>query len=1757
MGGEDGRVSEAQLVEWVEEGQDKLNKHDLKGAEIVFWKVLSNTPSSRPAPPASDSVPPHQRLPRILQNEDELALNRPAVTALLGLAEVFTKKGRGARHNELEWHRMYIQAISSGQQAMNCCDYVIGLSPQHKLSTWFSEQKQKSRKDLKLLEDVVVRSVEDRLIKKPSYLAGKMMPKTEEQLANPCNIDWLSGFRGYCKEKQQTETDWSKYDFSEEETKKEEIKPQPVVKEEPKKKKLDYKKVQAVIQKLVQDIASEMKTLKIHPGLTPEEKLNLVSPMGENYDIVRAFHKMMTIEERSDEKSEDENGNSEEGGAKVNGHGGGFVEDSQSEDGINLGESASEKGVSASRTLKHTLRGRENLKLPLSQVSATKQESLSESKKTRHTPTQRDFDRERPAGSFGFTTLKHGVLTIWRSYDNADQVETNNNPRLPVYFMESFEELSPLTEFGRNGETLTEDPMDYRRPNSEGNMSVALGHIVARLADRMRNMDKMKEATDLYKFSLGIFQEYCSCAAAVKDQMAQIMRNLGIIKCSRGDFMSGSQLLENCIRMYESNHSEGANLWVARTWYDLGNAFLSQQWDDHVMRSVKVALETEVKRELSNPEDLAEDSDDDDSSAGESYWVSNQEAIECYKNALAIVQRGRLESTQKVVLYVELLNRIGDCSIASGNYEHAILCYEEAIYMFKTVVGSAMIELNAHALTMLGTANYLLSNFSKAVSMYECAQLLHQHIYGSLEDGTFEVAFTLTMLAISLHSLKHFHKSISWCLKAFELYTTIYKDNFHDAHALHKWFVIETLYLLGFSYSTLSFFEKSLHYLGISRDILTASKDGDTKQCVKILKCMADVYQSMGDEENALRLYDEALEWSGSLGYEKSATALQNQLLNRMAGVHVNSKDYGAAAKYLEQALDCQRNVENTIKDDLIGIQKQLAVTYTLAGDLDKAIECYTEVSEAYEDIPNANPSDVANNLGTLATLHYVKSCLQEDNEEMLELLTTSEAYYQEAVELDPKSTIAVEYANFLYHQDHFSEALLTLLPVIHFSDAKAHKTVIEYNGVEQAILPDQIQPDVDEMEQVVFRTDILAHFLAVLCYRNIGLLADAEENLIALIRLVLQTGGSLNHSLLGHAMMEMGLYEEAALSFSDSANLQHDKDLTLTNHWLALCTWAYTTLEKAVYNAFVAQAEEAVRKEDEAEWAKRNLRSSGIRDSGYYDHGTDDKEEEVWTRKLSKSEPIVEEEVWRTSENTVETPPHILELLKRQREGDGGTTVRSASDVGYNSTEHIHDKEDVAEDVRDKTWNDEETVETPAALLELLRKQQEETDKVLERLSLSHQNLAMIGQDDNVDNMEEGLGKKWDKHQEDMEDKSEQILQAITQRQSQLEGMLSTIKRSMENVGDSDSSLNEYEPRGRYAATSSTEDMRKGRLGGGLGFSKYSEHVVSNEDLRHRGLSEFRMTKSSEDLTRPLSITQSSENILTNALNSYSPSRKRSTESEDRRGSGYTPATRSPHYTRSVSYSHDAPMDLSPDEDDTASRLQRYKKWAVRRNIPVSSSFDKTAKSWTYREHENTNASNNNIDNLDTSENSNITTYTSFRSTRLASDNNNGDDDADNSRSSTRWGSVQNRDAASRRTEPREPVVEERIVPVPRESLHQTSQRQPVVEEPVVPVIEDRASRMKRYAATSSSTSRPRNPYQGFSGSLSSTEQGVASENSNNTFSSRFDSNPNSRSSSSSGSQRAADSRKQDTFEVWESEEVVETPPELLKVLMAKQQLH
>jgi tetratricopeptide (TPR) repeat protein len=528
-----------------------------------------------------------------------------------------------------------------------------------------------------------------------------------------------------------------------------------------------------------------------------------------------------------------------------------------------------------------------------------------------------------------------------------------------------------------------------------------------------------------------------------------------------------------------------------------------------------------------------------------------------------------------------------------------------------------------------------------------------------------------------------------------------------------------------------------------------------------------------------------------------------------MAGVHVSAKQYNTAAQYLQQALDHQKNVEYTIKDDLIGILKQLGMTYALAGDVDRAIECYSESVEAYEEMTSVFASDIALTLGTLATLYHVKACIQDDSDDMNDLCLMAERCYRDAICYDPRSSVCVQYANYLYQQTQWSDALLIMLPIVHIKTKHLTKDnlIVQYNGVEQAVLPEHITSDVDDYDEVTLETKIFAKFLAILCYKQLSLMKDAEDVLVDLYKMVDGSSTALNHSILGYALLEMGLYEEAANSFNTASSMEPNNEIPFVNAWISLCVWAFTSVENGVNNVMEylhkrmqpprpakAQAvkpsvkglplttsprspplirspqsppqqrspgspgqrakfvdkkpgpviakpvivkpvsrrhqsessdEYSGQRDQDHLMVDEEYTRSAARDSGYYDHTAEDREipwgshESIPEEKRDHTEKMETVLTWRTSSEPLTKSSIIEQALKAARE----KRERSASvekdtrpekeekpdtfvDRGYNSSEYLERQglDDKKQEETFQTWEEEEVVETPAAILQALK---------------------------------------------------------------------------------------------------------------------------------------------------------------------------------------------------------------------------------------------------------------------------------------------------------------------------------------------------------------------------------------------------------------------------------------------------------------------
>jgi hypothetical protein len=248
-----------------------------------------------------------------------------------------------------------------------------------------------------------------------------------------------------------------------------------------------------------------------------------------------------------------------------------------------------------------------------------------------------------------------GVLTVWRSYRKPPPLQFFRK-----YTLGSFEEMSPLTETGKFFEA--QDEVTERNASGDKHldqnllgadrMKCTLAWMIAKAAEKIQEERKPEEAMELFKFSLGLFQDIPSSHLNA-NVIGNILKLIGVIKCDQGDVEGGIHLMEEAMVLLGADVEDSLD--VADVLYHMGNAYMDEQWKDaslfdHVMGLVKNDIDNDIQSELGltlDGGDVADDvSESDCTDSGESYTVCTVEAMGCYKQALAILGRLRQQSDQ-------------------------------------------------------------------------------------------------------------------------------------------------------------------------------------------------------------------------------------------------------------------------------------------------------------------------------------------------------------------------------------------------------------------------------------------------------------------------------------------------------------------------------------------------------------------------------------------------------------------------------------------------------------------------------------------------------------------------------------------------------------------------------------------------------------------------------------------------------------------------------------------------------------------------------------------------------------------------------------------------------------------------------------------------------------------------------------------------------------------------------------------------------
>ena len=751
---------------------DHLDKHQLADAERLFHRVLQATA------------------------EESATEAKCAITCLLGLGRLYMKQARSLRHVELEWYRVCLQALASLQQAIDRCDDAAGRYLDTKLQLWVSQRRNDAMFHQKALDSILV---------KPLLQKFTMKDKRKGD-HNVFDCGWLTTLRSHCKNRAELLTSAlfpSDESDTENDAPVEEPKNSKVTKE--KLSNLDMNKIHEIIQNLVKQISADMRGRYLRRKV-PEKALRQSISSGllsmPQEDILTLFEEAI-IPDAPDVKADDLHVDAPatpEATGNVNVE---APDISVNENKLQMYTSAEnqDKFERIERTSRRTL------SIEITRTWRMKNGNVSSSSECRVSGGSRSQDAtvidegagdatEEPTVESDNGEIQNEVLTMWRRYKEQCPLRLPAPPYKPTSSVPTPSlPGSPVTSVGSPLRSPSGIPLT-RSPLSHCMLDQALAMMLIHVADRIQNDDndetKQKITYELYKYALTVYQETGFSVAQARI-VACVLKQLGLIDCRRDDLAAGSEIVREAIDLFVVANIDGAddNLGESRAWFELGNAYVENHCRDGALLYHILEL---VKREIEIP-----NTDDD---AAKPNLSKIHESVACYERALANVSLLRRQNRRcHTQFYVSVLTKLGDSSVIIGGSgrERAVLCYEEALCLSKATLGSASIRDNAHILSMLGTSNFLLEHYPKAVSMFETANVLQQHLHGG-DDTDFETAFNQTMIGICHYLTKYYYKCVFWCLRAFDVYDMLYVNKLKSLDPLKRWFVVRTLYTLGYAY---------------------------------------------------------------------------------------------------------------------------------------------------------------------------------------------------------------------------------------------------------------------------------------------------------------------------------------------------------------------------------------------------------------------------------------------------------------------------------------------------------------------------------------------------------------------------------------------------------------------------------------------------------------------------------------------------------------------------------------------------------------------------------------------------------------------------------------------------------------------------------------------------------------------------------------------------------------------------------------------
>ncbi|KAK7009611.1 tetratricopeptide repeat protein 28 [Biomphalaria glabrata] len=1088
---------------------------------------------------------------------------RALVEAYLGLAEVCTRKSRAFRQSPLEWFWLCVHASSLLSEVVDMCNIELHDETDNQSIEWYTTQCKFADSRSQNLLDVLGRTLfnwfkEDWRLVDPNHFSNllhsrtPLTPRSRYPLTGSSLV--ASGLRPY-------QSGFMNHAFSIESLH------EPLLKgygHAPSGNVNWFKRIQnychlRLENKNVKEIINEITTFKEieDSSQSPSDpKIDKISTISEETDLDLA-KEVLAIKKGEDEEEEV------------------FTEETYDLEAIN------EKSRTDSIVKEYSLM----YELASSDVDTSGWEFFLEKRK--------DY-------------IVQTVLEICSEYSTDEALLSHQDK-------ETEEDESSQTET-----TIIIEPVEVQKkkkkkekekfsPLKENCLKLTIAKALQLVAHKLIQAESYSEAENLCEEILQIVEEIQDGTVKLLRFSALLLQSTGLLCFRQGNRFNGMRNLEKALKIYRDLQDVEHHREVALVLIDLGNAYADDLHDEALYDKVIAAICEFFERDASDEEHTGNSTPERTTEeTPEEIDLKKRitEAVSCYSEALRVLENN--ETSQKHVVAMAM-RKLGDCHFVQRQYTEALDWYEKSLKLHRTsgFHGKESVLENAHVLTMLGVSTFMLHVYPRASHVFELALHMVKHAHG-LNMYTFLHSLVLSLLGITYYKMKAYHKCVSMCSRAFETFWNLYDEKVAELPQQRFWLVCQDLYILGNTYNVLNMHHKAIKFLEIGRAFMKESLVGEKRQHMRILQILGDCYFAQYDYKTALTYYNEALDIGDKVSssteseaFERMESsqssnmttstenldmALHNQLLSRSADAHISMKQYQNAVHYLEQARDIQDVLEDDIKGDLVSTLHQLGQMHSMAGDVDKAIESYKESLEVFREIHNGELApEMCITLGNLATMCYVKACICEDIDSELEMILSAEQYFQAALKEELNPSVCVKYANFLYSQANYEDAVMYLEDSIKSRKDNEEENMdrtlffprpwscdIVYGGLERVTLPEPLQEEVDAQEEAIMPTSVLAYYILVLSYKMLGKLRHAEDALISLMGEVYARDIPFLYSVLGYAFMELGLFSEAAEEFHMAWYLDNEYNLALDNYCLCLAAYTYNILERAFATIFV-----------------------------------------------------------------------------------------------------------------------------------------------------------------------------------------------------------------------------------------------------------------------------------------------------------------------------------------------------------------------------------------------------------------------------------------------------------------------------------------------------------------------------------------------------------------------------------------------------------